>query len=105
VLDQIRRARRAKLEIFKDHQVLRVTADKSTAEYAANDVEEALQSTVSKRMNLAQYEPLLAQGTLAQDKKWVALYSQQDFDVVAKLTRTSIDVASDSLVRFHTPAS
>jgi hypothetical protein len=105
VLDKIRRTRRAKLEIFQDHQVLRITADKSTAEYAANDVEEALQNTVSKRMNLAQYEPLLAQGTLVDDKKWVSLYSQHDFDVVSKLTRTSIDVVTDSIVRYYSPAS
>ncbi|KAH7382225.1 mitochondrial inner-membrane-bound regulator-domain-containing protein [Pyrenochaeta sp. MPI-SDFR-AT-0127] len=94
-LKKIGRIRRAKLEISKKHNVLRITADKTTAEYAANDVEEALQNAEVKRLQLKPWLPSLAHEKLPKDSKLVSLYSQVDLDMVTKLTRTSIQESSE----------
>ncbi|CAA9959040.1 SLS domain containing protein [Pyrenophora teres f. maculata] len=96
VLDKIRRARRAKVEVLKQYDVIRITADKSTAEYAANDIENALQTTVTERMNLLPYKPLLVDGIVSNDKKsdLTELYSQKTLDTVSKLTQTVIEVTT-----------
>jgi hypothetical protein len=103
MLEKIARARRARLDIYKDHDVLRITADKSTAEYAANDIEEALQNTTSKRLNLDTWKALLIEGTVPTDKELTLdlVYSQQDFDVVSTLTRTSIEKVNETMVKRH----
>ena len=100
MLEKIARARRARLDIYKDHDVLRITADKSTAEYAANDIEEALQNTTSKRMNVDTYKALLAEEVIPKDKELALdlVYSQQDFDVVSALTRTNIEKINETMV-------
>ncbi|KAF1934791.1 hypothetical protein EJ02DRAFT_362924 [Clathrospora elynae] len=97
-LDKIGRTRRAKLDFFRHHNVLRITADKSTAEYTANDVEQALQNTDTGRINLLSYLPLLIVKKGAKDGKLVSMYSEHDFDVVSRLTRTSIEVATDTML-------
>ena len=100
VLDKIRRARRVKLEVVKQQDVLRITADKSTAEYAANDIENALQTTVTERMNLLPYKPLLVHGIASNDKKsdLTELFSQNTLDTVSKLTQTNIEVTTKLVV-------
>jgi hypothetical protein len=100
MLEQIARDRRARLDIYKDHDVLRITADKSTAEYAANDIEEALQNTTSKRVNIETYKALLVEGLVPTGKESVLdmVYSQHDFDVVSTLTRTSIEKVNETMV-------
>jgi hypothetical protein len=100
MLEKIARARRARLDIYKDHDVLRITADKSTAEYAANDIEEALQNTTSTRMNVSTYKALLAEGVVPKDKEPALdlVFSQQDFDVVSAITRTNIEKVNETMV-------
>lgn len=100
VLDRIRRARRARLEVYNQSSILRITADKSTAEYAANDIEEALQTTVTERMNLLPYKPLLMDGIVSHDKKsdLTDLFSQKTLDSVSKLTQTIIEVTTKLVV-------
>ncbi|KAJ5023960.1 mitochondrial inner-membrane-bound regulator-domain-containing protein [Bipolaris maydis] len=90
VLDEIARIRKVKFQIYKHHEILRITADKSTAEYAANDVEEALQRTEVKRMNLKNYMCLLEPDMIPQDQQLdlTTLLKQKDRDVVSALTKT-----------------
>ncbi|KAL6704111.1 hypothetical protein ACN47E_008774 [Coniothyrium glycines] len=92
IFDQIKNERRAKLEVYKPHNVLRITADKTTAEYAATDVEEALKHTETKQFNIRSWLPLLG---LDRTKKMShddvrALIAQEDLDIVSKITRTHI---------------
>lgn len=100
-LDKIGRARRAKLEIYSKDSVLRITADKNTAEYAANDVEEAMQNMEVRRLLLKPWIPLLVHEKLPKDPKLTSLYSQADLDMVMKLTRTSIIEGSENMVCCH----
>lgn len=92
--------RKVKLQIYKAHDIVRITADKSTAEYAANDIEEALQHTETKRMNLKNYIHLLEDGVISEEQKLdlTTFYSQKDLEVVSALTKTSIAVTSKNLV-------
>jgi hypothetical protein len=89
-LDRIVRTRRARFELYRQYNVIRITADKTTAEYAANDIEEVLQNTASRKVNLRSWLPLLAEGTLPKDGQLQSLFSQGDLDVVSRLTRTNI---------------
>jgi hypothetical protein len=101
LLEKIRRTRRAKIDIYKAHDVLRITADKTTAEYAANDIEEAFQHTEMKRMNLNSYLRQIANADVTLDPKsnLVSLFfTQKDFDVVSMLTRTSIEAVGKTMV-------
>jgi hypothetical protein len=100
LFDKIRRTRRVRLDVYKPHDALRITSDKTTAEYAANDIEEAFQHTEMKRMNLNNYLRQLA-GPVALNPSphLVSLfYTQEDFDVVSKLTRTSIEAVGKTMV-------
>ncbi|RMZ66435.1 respiratory complex assembly rmp1 [Pyrenophora seminiperda CCB06] len=94
VLDRIGRSRQAKLEVVKQQDVLRITADKTTAEYAADDIETALQTTVTERMNLLPYKQLLVDGIASNDRKsdLTELISRNILDAVSKLTQTTIEV-------------
>jgi hypothetical protein len=90
-----------RLDIYKPHDALRITADKTTAEYAANDIEEAFQHTRMKRMNLNNYLRQLANGPVSIDSRsdLVSLfYTQKDFDTVSMLTRTSIEAVGKTMV-------
>lgn len=100
VIDDVGLTRKVKIQIYKPHDILRITADKSTAEYAANDIEMALQHTETKRMNLKNYMHLLEEDVIPEDKKLdlTGIYSQKDLDVVSALTKTSIAVTSKNLV-------
>jgi hypothetical protein len=69
---------------------LRITADKATAEYAADDIEEALQGTESKKMNLKPWIPCLEKDKQPTDQKLAPLYTEKDFEAVTAFTRASI---------------
>ena len=99
-LDYISRARNVKFDIYKPHDVVRITADQSTAEYAANDIEEALQHTEMKRMNLKNYMWLLQDGTIPQDERMdlTSIYSEKLLDLAASITRTSIAATARNIV-------
>lgn len=100
-LIDIGKSRRAKIEIHWEEGVLRITADKNTAEHAANDVESALRNTETKKLNLKPWTPRLAQDKLPKGKNLVALYTQQDFDTVASITRTNVQKLGDHQVACH----
>lgn len=92
--------RKAKFQIYKPHAIIRITADKSTAEYAANDIEEALQHTEVRRMHLKNYLKVLVDGAVPKDEKLdlAVLYSQKDLGAIASLTKTSIAVTARNIV-------
>jgi hypothetical protein len=90
ILRKISETRKARLEIHHAHSVLRITADKTTAEYAANDIEEALQNTVTRKMQLRPWIPCLEENNSPKDRNLEKLYTQDDLDMVTSLTRTSI---------------
>ncbi|KAG9190846.1 hypothetical protein G6011_08934 [Alternaria panax] len=101
LLDKIRRTRRVRLDTYKSHDILRITADKTTAEYAANDIEEAFRHTELKRMNLNSYLRQIANRNIKIDPKsnLVSLfYTQKDFDIVSKMTRTSIEAVGKTML-------
>ncbi|KAH6875659.1 mitochondrial inner-membrane-bound regulator-domain-containing protein [Alternaria rosae] len=101
LFDKIRRTRRVRLDMYKPHHALRITSDKTTAEYAANDIEEAFQHTEMKRMNLNNYLRQLANGPVALNSKSnlvTLFYTQKDFDVVSALTRTSIEAVGKTML-------
>lgn len=56
-LDTIGRNRKARLEVNTADKVLRITADKHTAEYAANDVELLLQTSETQRFHFPTWLP------------------------------------------------
>lgn len=58
-LDRIGQTRKARLEVDTADKVLRITADKHTAEYAANDVELLLQASESQRFHFSTWVPHL----------------------------------------------
>lgn len=98
ILDKVGTSRRAKLEVFEDHNVLRITADKTTAEYAATDIEESLQNTEVKRLNLKPWVPLLVKEKVPEGARLHSLFTKSDYDTVSTLTRTSIVPAGEAMV-------
>jgi hypothetical protein len=100
-LDEIAMIRKAKFELYKPHDTLRITADKSTADYAANDVEEALRNTERKWMNLKNYMGLLADDVIQKVKEvgLTTLFSQKHLDAISALTKTSIIADRKDMVR------
>lgn len=89
-LAKIRQTRKVKLEIQLAQSVLRITSDKTTAEYAANDVEEALQNTAVTRVDLEPWTKYLVKSKVPEDGMLATLYTQEDFDMVASLSGVSI---------------
>ncbi|KAL5116451.1 hypothetical protein ACEQ8H_005687 [Pleosporales sp. CAS-2024a] len=102
LLENISTARRARIEVYQPHSILRITADKTTAEYAANDVEEALQKIELKKVQLKAWIPHLEEGTVPKDKKLAKLYDDDDFRLITSLMRSNIqrmDNANTLIVR------
>ncbi|KAF2875468.1 mitochondrial inner-membrane-bound regulator-domain-containing protein [Massariosphaeria phaeospora] len=102
-LDRIGLERKAKLEIHWEHSVLRITADKSTAEYAADDVEQLLQRTESKRFTLSDWTPLLAEHPSPRPlnalKSGLAftvsdIWDTKSLETVTQLSRAAVYVAT-----------
>lgn len=89
--------RKAKIEIHWPHNALRITADKNTAEYAANDVEEILQCTETQRLYLAPWTSSMEDSKVP--KKPVAIFPQKLLNEVASISRTWVQVVSDHTVR------
>lgn len=90
-LARIARTRNAKLEIHWPTKILRVTADKNTAEYTANDVEEAISKAHTTLLDL---KPWFAQLDKAQFPPDNNLAGSLPSDYVSSLTGAHI-VASD----------
>lgn len=98
VLDKIGQTRRAKFEFHQQHGILRITADKTTAEYATNDIEEALANTESKHLNLRPWLGVLAEGKIPKPKHLASMFSQIDIDTVSMLTRTVIEKVDGAII-------
>jgi hypothetical protein len=82
--------RKAQIQIHQQHSILRITADKTTAEYVAEDIEEALQNVETKKVQLKAWIPWLEKAKVPEDKKLATLYTEEDFRMVTSLTRASI---------------
>lgn len=90
ILDKISTARKAKIEIHQQHSVLRITANKTTAEYVANDVEEALQKVTAKKLQLKPWIDSLEPSKVPESKELASMYSTEDLQLVTSITRASI---------------
>ncbi|KAF2794827.1 hypothetical protein K505DRAFT_374358 [Melanomma pulvis-pyrius CBS 109.77] len=96
-LDRIGRDRKAKIEFYQSHHVLRITADKSTAEYAADDVQQLLQNTETLRLNLEPWLPFMTEDAVAKNSTTKRL-PPRTLEAVAKLSGTYIQVVTDHMV-------
>jgi len=90
ILTKISGARKARIEVYQPHNVLRITADKTTAEYAANDIVDTLRTHIASKLQLKIWKPHLEEGKAPKDGKLATLYSDEDFRIVTNVTRTSI---------------
>jgi hypothetical protein len=98
-LSQIASDRKVKVEIHWPHNVLRVTADKATAEYAADDIESLLQKAHSHKFQIKPWLPYLdSNGT---PDAFRAIYSEQTLNVVSSMTKTLIHFGGNDEVRYH----
>ncbi|KAF2264909.1 hypothetical protein CC78DRAFT_532785 [Lojkania enalia] len=88
-LDQIGAARKAKMQIYWPHNVLRITADKSSAEYAADDVKEELKDTEVMKYQLEPWRPFLAEH-LSPEKDLATLLSLEKLRTVQNLSETIV---------------
>ncbi|KAG9203212.1 hypothetical protein G6514_003130 [Epicoccum nigrum] len=84
-LARIARVRNAKAEIHWTSNVLRITADKVTAEYTADDVEATLSKAYSKTFTPEHWKGLLAE---QQVSKRSSLSASLPLDYVSSLTGT-----------------
>lgn len=82
--------RKTKLEIHRQHSILRITADKTTAEYVANDIEKALQDVAVKQLGLEPWIDSLEPSKVPKDKQIAALYTNEDLQMIASFTRVSV---------------
>jgi predicted flavoprotein YhiN len=96
LLGKICESRRAKIEIYQQHNILRITADKTTAEYAADDIEKALKSVVTRKLQLKPWISSLEKNKVPQDEKVATLYTDDDFNLVNSLTRAVIQRMDNS---------
>lgn len=89
-MEKVGRARKVKLELYQAEYVLRITADKTTAEYAAQDVQDILAKVTTNKLRLKPWLPFLKQTRVSENTDPVKLYKQDDFDVVCSQTGTTI---------------
>ncbi|OCL08393.1 hypothetical protein AOQ84DRAFT_340442 [Glonium stellatum] len=92
-LDQIGQARNAKIEIYWPHNVIRITADKSTAEYAAQDVEDYLRDTEAQRLRLEPWRPLLPEDQRSKESL-VDLFRPKDITLAEEMSGAIIQPVS-----------
>ncbi|KAF1919148.1 mitochondrial inner-membrane-bound regulator-domain-containing protein [Ampelomyces quisqualis] len=96
LLDRISNARKAKIEVYPQHSILRITADKTTAEYTADDIEEALRNVHSQKLRLNHWAKFLDKAKLPPDNKLVTLYTDDEFRLVTSLTGASVQRMDDA---------
>lgn len=88
VLDRIGSSRKAKIELYEPHNVLRITADKTSAEYAADDIEEVLGGVQLSTMSLDPWLPLMPDFITGNNLDTIITRSDSEF--ASKVTRTHI---------------
>ncbi len=84
------------MEIHWPNKVLRITADKNTAEYTADDVEEALSKARTTALDLKRW---IAQLDEAKLSTYSSLVESVPADFVSSLTATHIVARNDHTVR------
>ncbi|KAF2199113.1 hypothetical protein GQ43DRAFT_482742 [Delitschia confertaspora ATCC 74209] len=98
LLDRIQQQRNAKLEVYWPHNILRITGDKSSAEYAAQDIENFLSANIDiQRFDIRPWIPLLAEGE-APIGRTEQVISQKDLQTIEKLTGTAIQEAGGDML-------
>jgi hypothetical protein len=101
-LARIAKIRNAKVEIHWPTNVLRITADKNTAEYTANDVEAVLNTVQLKDLDLTRWVARLDKAWIPSDDHLTRVLAQKDMDLVSALTRTHIAAYDKNIVRIRT---
>ncbi|KAH7082192.1 mitochondrial inner-membrane-bound regulator-domain-containing protein [Paraphoma chrysanthemicola] len=89
-LDKISNARNVKIELHQEHSVIRITADKNTAEYAADDIDKVLDGAISRKLQLKPWIKSLEPDKVPQNHKLATLFTKEDFDMITSLTHASI---------------
>jgi hypothetical protein len=96
-LDRIGKDRKAKVEIHWPHNVLRITADKNTAEYAADDIEQLLQNTETKHFHLNPWVPYLDKD-YTTGGELIRIISEKSLNAVASMTGATLQIANANQV-------
>ena len=104
VLDRIQRHRNVKIEIYHPDNVLRITADKVSAEYAAGDIEKVLAAVVTDKFSLTEWLPFLDKYD-PPVKKISQAFSQGDLQMVQGLTGALIQESTSSKLIIRAPTS
>ncbi|KAF2712984.1 hypothetical protein K504DRAFT_369936 [Pleomassaria siparia CBS 279.74] len=97
IYNQIGRDRKARVEVYQEHNAIRITANKSTAEYAADDVQQLLSNTERAVLDLAPFRRLLIEDPTLEDSTTRGL-SLTTLEAVGRLSRTYIQVVKNHLV-------
>jgi hypothetical protein len=90
-LDRIGQDRRAKIEVHWPHNVVRITADKNTAEYAADDIEQLLRSVATKTFKLQPWHAYMTSDATANPL--IAAVPETSLKAVAAMTGTTVQAA------------
>ena len=98
LVDTVGRARHAKMQLHPGHQVLRITADKTSAEYAADDIEQALRNPHFSKLDLRPWQPRLALGTTITRARMISLFTKANLDTISARTRTTIEATTGSFL-------
>ncbi|KAF3040740.1 hypothetical protein E8E12_008460 [Didymella heteroderae] len=97
-LARIARIRKAKAEIHWPTNVLRITADKTTAEYTADDVEAVLSKARTTSLDLKLWVGQLNEARVAT---YPNLAASLPAEYVSSLTGTNIFVSNDHILKIH----
>jgi hypothetical protein len=97
-LDRVANARKAKIEVVWP-SVIRITAAKTNAEYAADDIEQLLQNTVSIKFHIGDWRKAeLLDEEPIKVNKLVDVFSQSSLQAIGRLSGVFIQpVAADTV--------
>lgn len=97
VLDCVARARKVKTEIMSS-TVIRITAAKSNAEYAADDIEQLLQATETRKFRLSDWQEAGLLDKSRTPEKLIKLYDSESLEVIGKASGAYIQSVSNDTV-------
>jgi hypothetical protein len=98
VLDCVARARKVKTEIINS-TVIRITAAKSNAEYAADDIEQLLQATETRKFRLRDWQKAgLLDESRTRTGELIKLYNSESLEVIGKASGAYIQSVSNDTV-------
>ncbi|KAF2738829.1 hypothetical protein EJ04DRAFT_549713 [Polyplosphaeria fusca] len=99
LLDRICLARRCKMEIYWEDHILRITADKSTAEYAVHDITDALRNTEAHTWNLEPWIPYIDQRP--GKARRATFFTQKIMQAISLVTGTSTHSIENNAIRIR----